>query len=131
MSFKRHRHNLDANHKPIVSELRKRGVEVIEIMKPVDICLHHRGWTGFGEIKTEGADRSIELSQVEFMAFTNAPVAFIRSTDEAMEFVKNRQGLSAKQKSYLMMMLAKWRKKQYTPRQIELTLAGQIAEAFR
>lgn len=48
-------HHKDANHKGIVQELERRGVEVAELMQPLDILAEYAGWTCFLEIKQPGS----------------------------------------------------------------------------
>lgn len=125
MGFRNHRNNYDGNHKQIVSEVRQQGVEVIEIMKPVDIIVGRRGFTGFVEIKTKSRKANIRRSQVEFMAETTRAVAFAKDADEVMRFVQTGNGLTLDQKRRLAVFLQYDDRDRWHPRLIEDVLAGE------
>lgn len=45
---------LDSNHRAICDELRSQGLEVIEIMEPVDTVMRFGSFVAFVELKPEG-----------------------------------------------------------------------------
>lgn len=125
MAFRHHRHNYDGNHREIVNALKKQGVEVIEIMKPVDIIVAKGGFTGFVEIKTKSRKADIKRSQVKFMAETTRAVTFAKDADEAMRFVQTGNGLTLDQKRRLAVFLQYDAREKWGPRVIEDVLAGE------
>lgn len=95
----RHIH-LDKNHKAICDELRNLGVEVVEIMEPVDIFAFYKNFGGFIEIKPEGRG-TYRRKQLKFLSETRVPCAIARTASEAMKFLESGKGLSAMQKDKL------------------------------
>lgn len=96
--YKRH---LDTNHKTVVTHLRGHGVEVIEILDPLDLLCHFQHFTGLIEVKKPNSSAVYTRRQIEFIANTRMPVAIVKQADEAFEFMKTGLGLSQKQKDAL------------------------------
>lgn len=98
---------LDANHKEVICDLRKQGVEVVEIFEPVDTVLKLGDHVCFCEIKIEGSDGQFSRKQLEFMAVTRMPVIIARNAAEAMRLLTARESLSPQQKDALAAFLAR------------------------
>jgi len=98
---------LDANHRAVVSELRQRGIEVVEIMEPVDLVVAKNGFSGFLELKIEGSKANFTRTQLTFIAGTKIPVAIAKSVPDALRFLETGIGLSQTQKDALAGILAK------------------------
>jgi hypothetical protein len=78
---------VDANQAEIVDALRRIGVAVEVIGKPVDLLICHRATTALMEVKNrDGGDR-LTKDQVEFIARWPGVVHVVRSVDEAMRCV--------------------------------------------
>lgn len=88
---------VDANQAPIVDRLRKVGVQVEIVGKPLDLllahlvacpsCGHRTMQTVPAEVKNpDGKDR-ITKEQAEFIAKWPAPIYFFRNEDEAVRAV--------------------------------------------
>lgn len=116
--------SLDANHKEICSALRARGVEVVEIMQPVDAVCCWRGFVGFVEIKVPGSRANYTRPQLEFIAGTRAPVCIAKDAEGAMRFLETGEGLTRRQKDALAAFLAAAPGKLFHPAAIERVLAG-------
>jgi hypothetical protein len=98
----------DKNHKQIVDDLRGQGVEVVEIMEPVDVILRDRdGYVSFCEIKVEGQEGQFMRSQIKFLSETKCPAFVARNADEALHKLKSRSTLSQKAKDELAAVLIK------------------------
>ena len=111
----------DANHKEIVDHVRGHGFEVIETFRPLD-CLVFNERAGWMEIKTTARNSQVMLTQIQFMATTNMPVAFVKTQDEALHFAKTFEGITEKQKQNLAMFAATAKFKKYHPAVIERVL---------
>jgi hypothetical protein len=98
---------LDANHKAVVAELRQRGIEVVEIMEPVDLVVAKNGFSGFLELKIEGSKANFTRTQLAFIAGTRIPIAIAKSVPDALRFLETGIGLSQTQKDALAGILAK------------------------
>jgi hypothetical protein len=61
-------------------------------------------------------------TQIEFMANTKMPVAFVKTEDEALKFASSMDGLTQGQKDSLAIFLQTATKKQYHPAVIERVL---------
>jgi hypothetical protein len=117
------RDNRDSNHGQIVSYLRMHGIEVIETERPLDILIWCNGQAGWGEIKDTRRNAMVQRGQLEFMAFTEMPVAFIKTEGEALQFATTMQGLTKKQKNALAAMLVGDLRKTFHPALIERALS--------
>lgn len=112
----------DGNHKELVDHLEKHGIEVIETFRPLDCLVFHGGQSGWIEIKTEKRNAPIQTNQIEFMANTRMPVAFVKTVDEALAFAKTFSGLTQRQKDNLGVFLRTANKTQYHPAVVERVL---------
>lgn len=76
----------DANHAPIVSELRQRGICVLELDRSgngvTDIVTHHRGSTVFIELKY-GKTAVLKKSQAEFLSMWTGHCGIATDTERA------------------------------------------------
>lgn len=78
---------VDKNQAAIVDALKKIGVSVEYIKKPVDLLVCHRGETSLMEVKNpEGFDR-LTKDQVEFIARWPGKLHIVRTVDEAIRAV--------------------------------------------
>lgn len=115
----------DANHDEIVNHLRKLGIEVVETERPVDVLIHHGGRSGWGEIKVPGGN--VRRTQVQFISETKMPVAFIRTTDEAVYFAETFDGLTQSAKDRLAkLLLTHPKNKDFSSIQIEAAILGHV-----
>jgi hypothetical protein len=73
---------VDSNQQEIVDALRKVGVKVEIVGKPLDLLLWCRGVTSFMECKT--ADGRFTKEQVEFMASWPGVIHVAHSPEEAV-----------------------------------------------
>lgn len=105
MSRRRRTQKLDANHVEICTEARQRGVDIVELLQPVDCIAHFDGYVSFIEIKVEG-QATYTRDQLKFISETRFPVAIVKNTPELMQVMKKRQGLSQMQKDALAGFLA-------------------------
>lgn len=116
----------DANHSAIVNELRSKGVEVVDLSasgKVPDTLLHYRGFIGFAEIKTMSRNTAYSRSQLEFISTTKIPCAFVKTAEEAWDFITlPTAALTQKQKDAIAGLLATNPAKQFHPSLIERTL---------
>src|SRR6188768_1866924 len=78
---------VDANQSAIVDALRRIGVQVEPIGKPVDLLVCHRGVTSLMEVKNPDGKDTLTKDQVEFMARWPGAVFVVRSVDDAMRAV--------------------------------------------
>ena len=86
---------LDANHIQVCTEARQQGVDVVEILKPVDAIAHLAGYVSFIEIKSQ---KVFTREQLKFISETRFPVAVVRSGSELVDVMRNKKALSQKQK---------------------------------
>ena len=115
--------HLDGNHKAVVAELRGRGIEVVEILEPVDILLRSRdGYISFCEIKPEDGNTTYRRTQLSFMAGTKYPLFIARSGQEAMEKLERRESLSQGQKDAIAGFLALNKGEKWNHQKIERLL---------
>lgn len=87
---KYHVHALDANHKAIVETLKAHGLAWEPLGRPVDGMVSWGGQTHLVEFKTPTG--KLRASQQAFIARWRAPVAILRSVDEATAFVQRVKG---------------------------------------
>ena len=74
---------VDANQAEIVDGLRRCGISVEFIGKPVDLLVCCRGETSLLEVKTE--DGRLTKDQVEFLARWPGRVHVVRTLNEALK----------------------------------------------
>lgn len=101
----KYRGKRDANHKAVADHLRAYGVEVNEVLDPLDLLCEYKGFVGFCEVKVNGKS-TYTRTQLDFIANTKIPVAIVKDGGEAMRFLKTKQGLAQKQKDALAGFLA-------------------------
>lgn len=114
---------LDNNHASLCGDLRKQGVEVVEILEPVDTILMLNGFVMFCEIKTEDGRTPYRRSQLKFLSETKFPAVIAKTATEALTALKTRKGLSQGQKDALAGFLVRREAKQFSPEQVEKVLA--------
>jgi len=98
MSYKYQKGNSDQNHIPIRNHLKAHGVEVEDILKPLDLLCELHGYVSFIEVKRDDDRRHYTRKQLEFIANTRFNVAFARTGDEALYAMKTRTSLTQTQK---------------------------------
>lgn len=76
---------IDATQTAIVDALRRCGVQVESIGKPLDLLVTHRGRTLLIECKSPGG--SFTKDQAEFMAYWTGEVHVCKTPDEALRAV--------------------------------------------
>lgn len=96
---------LDANHRQICDHLRANGVWVWELLNPVDCVIQLRQLC-FMEIKIEKGAQCTR-QQLDFIAGTPAPVAFVENEAQALDFARTGIGLSQSQKDKIAFLLMK------------------------
>lgn len=74
---------VDANQAMIVEGLRRCGVAVEVIGKPVDLLIHSRRGTALMEVKNPGGKNQLTKDQVDFISRWPGPVYVVRTLDEA------------------------------------------------
>lgn len=98
---------LDENHTRICQTLRKLGVDVIEILHPVDLVVcDGKGFAGFCELKPEGRGTYTRM-QLKFLSETKTPITIAKTAQDVLDFLKRREGLSQRQKDALAAFLLK------------------------
>lgn len=116
---------LDKNHKTVITDLEKQGIEVIPIFEPVDVILLDRdGYVALCEIKIEGNDGQFQRSQLEFFCTAKLPVFVARNAPEAVEKLKTRYRISLRAKDELAALLIRNPAKLFRPGPIHRILEG-------
>lgn len=86
--------NTDKNQTAIVEALRRLGVSVEIIRKPVDLLVWHRGEYSLMEVKNpDGFDRFTK-EQAEFLSRWPGTVHIVRSEEEAIRAVLGEKVLA-------------------------------------
>lgn len=76
---------VDANQEEIVKALRRCGVAVEIIGKPVDLLICHRGVTALAEVKNEdGRGDRLTQEQIEFIARWPGKIHIWKSAEQAV-----------------------------------------------
>jgi hypothetical protein len=78
---------VDANQSDIVDALRKIGVSVEILGKPLDLLICHRGETSLMEVKNPEGKDEYTKDQVEFIARWPGKIHVVRSVREALTAV--------------------------------------------
>ena len=78
---------VDDNQGDIVKALRKIGVSVEVIGKPLDLLICHRGETALMEVKNLDGRNAYTKEQVEFIARWPGKIHTARTVDEALRAV--------------------------------------------
>lgn len=82
---------VDDNQDAIVKALRKIGVAVEVIGKPLDLLICHRLETSLMEVKNPDGKDEFTKEQVEFMARWPGKIHIVRSVEEAMLSVLGKE----------------------------------------
>lgn len=90
----RHAAKVDSNQAEIVDALRRCGVSVEIIGKPVDLLLCCRGETSLMEVKNPDGKDQLTKDQVEFIARWPGKVHVVRSKEEAIREVLGEKVLA-------------------------------------
>lgn len=77
----------DHTQDAIVEALRRCGVHVECIGKPVDLLCSHRGAWSVLEVKNAEGKNLLTKDQVEFIARSQGPVHVVRTPEEALRAV--------------------------------------------
>lgn len=122
----RYTKSLDANHAQIVGYLRANGVEVTDFAEAgivPDALAFYKGEAKWIEIKVPTRRSNFKYKQLEYIAQTKMPVAFVTSEQMALEYVTTgKHSLTIKQKDAIALLLRFTPKKAYTIAQIEKVL---------
>lgn len=78
---------MDSNQPDIVDALRKIGVQVEVLGKPLDLLICHRGETALMEVKNPDGKDEFTKDQVEFIARWPGKIHVVRSVAEAVRSV--------------------------------------------
>lgn len=81
----------DTNQPDIIKALRRVGVSVEFIGKPVDLLVHHRGVTALMEVKNPDGRDQLTKDQVEFIARWPGQIHIVRSVEEAVTAVLGKE----------------------------------------
>lgn len=81
----------DSNQTEIVKALRRVGVSVEVIGKPVDLLICHRGETALMEVKNPDGRDELTKDQVEFIARWPGKLHIVRSIGDALTAVLGAQ----------------------------------------
>lgn len=109
----------DANHKEIADALRKQGVEVVEIMQPLDLLVRRYDIVSFVEIKRPGSNAKWTRPQLQFIASTAFNVIVATDAEAVMYFFRNHRGsVVQRQKDRLAGFLLRNNDKFFTPKEI-------------
>ncbi len=114
------KNKVDANQKDIVDDIRRMGGKVELLGDPVDLFgwLPGKFW-GFIEVKMPGSKAKYTRIQLLWIANTQLPVAIVKSSDEAMDFLQTGHGLTQKQKDAIAGFLLYNPAKFFTPSEID------------
>lgn len=78
---------VDGTQGAIVEALRRIGVHVEIVGKPVDLLCSHKGLWFVVEVKNAQGKNQLTKDQVEFIARSQGPVHIVRTPDEAVRAV--------------------------------------------
>lgn len=93
----RRNHRPDDNQDEIVKALRKIGVSVEVIGKPLDLLICHRFETSLMEVKapeSKGHADEFTKDQIEFMARWPGKIHVVRTIEEAMTAVLGKEAMA-------------------------------------
>lgn len=82
---------VDANQAEIVEALRRCGVSVEYIKKPLDLLICHRGETALMEIKNPDGRDELTKEQIEFIARWPGKIHIVRSVEQALVEVLGKE----------------------------------------
>lgn len=112
----------DANHDAICEELRRQGVDIVELFDPVDAVARLGDFVAFLELKIEGHESRFTRPQLHFIANTKWPIAIIKNATEGLEVMRTRATLTQNQKDALAGFLTRDKGKVWWPSKIERIL---------
>jgi hypothetical protein len=78
---------VDSTQQGIVEALRRVGVHVEVIGKPVDLLASHRGTWHVLEVKNEEGKNRLTADQVRFIERSQGPIHVVRTPEEAIRAV--------------------------------------------
>src|SRR5688572_19720466 len=84
---------VDSNQEDIVKALRRCGISVEIIGKPLDLLVHNprRDRTSLMEVKNKDGRDEFTKDQIDFMARWPGPIDVVRSIDEALQAVLGQE----------------------------------------
>lgn len=82
---------VDHTQKAVVDALRRCGVSVEIIGKPVDLLICHRGETALMEVKNRDGKNQFTKDQVEFISRWPGKVHVVHSVDDAIRVLFNAE----------------------------------------
>ena len=82
---------VDATQDAIVEALRRIGVHVEIIGKPVDLLASHRNVWHVIEVKNKDGKNTLTTDQVKFIGRSQGPVHIVRTPEEAIAAVLGRE----------------------------------------
>lgn len=85
---------VDDNQEEIVKALRRVGVSVHVLGKPLDLLICHRGETSLMEVKNPDGRNQLTQDQIDFMARWPGKIHEVRSVEEAMVSVLGEKVMS-------------------------------------
>lgn len=85
---------VDANQDDIVQALKRIGVSVEYIKKPVDLLICHRGETALMEVKNPDGKDQLSKEQIDFIARWPGKVHVVRSVQEALVAVLGEEAMA-------------------------------------
>lgn len=83
----------DDNQDEIIKALRRVGVSVEIIGKPVDLLLYHRGATSLMEVKNKDGRNRLTKDQVEFIARWPGKIHVVHTPEEAVAEVIGKEAM--------------------------------------
>lgn len=85
---------IDSNQTDIVAALRRIGVSVEVLGKPLDLLICHRGETALMEVKNLDGKNAFTKDQVEFMARWPGKIHVARTVEEAVRLVLGEEAMA-------------------------------------
>lgn len=82
---------MDDNQPEIVEALRRCGVSVEHIKKPLDLLICHRGETSLMEVKNPDGRDELTKEQVEFIAKWPGKIHIVRTVEQALVAVLGKE----------------------------------------
>lgn len=123
-----YRQKRDRNHKAVANHLRNCGVDVLELMKPLDLLCHRQGFTSWVEVKMPGSQAKWTATQLKFIASTRFNVIIVKDGTEAFCAMREKRYLSQRAKDRLAALLAIEPQEYYTPAQVEKALTNAAGD---
>ena len=114
----KYRQRADKNHVLVRNHLKAHGVEVIDILKPLDLLCNYQGDTFFVEVKADDKKEMYTRVQLQFIATTRFDVIFAKTEAEALLAVKTRLYLTETQKNAISGLLLRNTKDYFTSKDL-------------